>query len=84
MISKILAAITAVGLAIVWIFKTRPTNKDKLREQIDELEEQIEKKRQAMLDALDSGYDDHANIIRVKWLQLCRKRNNLYSRLKKD
>jgi len=81
MIKLILAAITAVATAIVCIFRAQPTNQDKLREQIDELDEQIEKKRQAMSDALSIDFIEHFHILRREWLQLCKKRNRLRKRL---
>jgi len=81
MIKLILAAITAVATAIVCIFRAQPTNQDKLREQIDELESKIENKRQAMSDALNAGFDDHFHALRREWLQLCGKRNRLRKRL---
>lgn len=58
--------------------------KPELQGELDEIEEKVEKKRQAMSDALNAGFGEHYHVLRRQWLQLCKKRNRLRQRLKKD
>ena len=63
-------------LALILNFLSRPSE-----ESLDVLEEQVEKKRQAMSNALNAGFDEHFHVLREQWLRLCKKRNRLRKRL---
>ena len=67
---------------IIALFK--PDKTDKLLDEMEDLNEVIQKKRQSMSDALLAGNVVLFHKYESEWLRLCKKRGNLRRRLPKN